>query len=84
MADDDGVVVLRERVARLEASFIYISGSINDVKKGVEEMRGDLSEVKDLIAQANGAKWAVRGILIMFGGALAYAPSILKIFMAAK
>lgn len=84
MANDEGLPVLRERVARLETNFIFIGTTITEVKGDVKDARSDIAEVKDLISQARGAKWAIGGILIAAGWLSAWMPSLLKILIAAK
>ncbi|BBE74381.1 hypothetical protein [Oharaeibacter diazotrophicus] len=74
MTDD----ALRERIAALETEVRYMGEAGGRQAEELRELREAVGELRDLLTQARGARWAIVAV-IGIGGALAsYLPTVFK------
>lgn len=81
MPTDD---LMRERIAALEVEMRHLREQVSRQADELREVREALGELRDLLTQAKGAKWAIAAVIMLGGFVASYAPTAIKWALAVK
>jgi predicted nucleic acid-binding Zn-ribbon protein len=70
--------VLRERLASLEVEMRYMREAITRQAKETEDLKDSIRELRDLLTQAKGARWAIVTVIGIGGFIASYLPTLAK------